>query len=310
MAISSTDLDAASLDWIDLRGFDAIASEGSVAAAARKLRCSHSSLLRRLNQLEDALGTVLVHRHRSGCTLTPDGHEVASVTAKMQAAARSLSHRIGSASEEAAGSLCIATVGGGASILLPILQALHAQHPRLHFELVAGDGLVDLKRGEADLALRLTVSQPPPDLIGVRHGSVAFAAYRHRDDHEAIGDARGTQSGRWVVLNEGLSAVPQAMFERAHVSSERSWLRVNSGALVYDAVVQGAGRGVLACVQGDADPRLVRMGEPIPELALELWSLYPRTLKGAPRLRVFRDALAEHLSNLAPRLRGEVQDAP
>ncbi|MFK8002772.1 MAG: LysR family transcriptional regulator [Polyangiales bacterium] len=305
MAIRASSLDAASLDWVDLRAFDAIACEGSVAAAARKLRCSHSSLLRRLNQLEDVLGAVLVHRHRGGCTLTPDGHEVAGVAAKMQAAAHSLSHRVGAASEEASGSLCIATVGGGATILLPILRTLHKEHPRLRFELIAGDGLVDLKRGEADLALRLTVSQPPEDLIGVRHGSVAFAAYRHRDDTEPLREPRGTNSGRWIVLNEGLSAVPQAMFERAHVG-ERRWLRVNSGALVHEAVTRGAGRGVLACVEGDADPQLVRMGEPIPELELELWSLYPRTLKGAPRLRVFRDALAKHLADLGPRLRGEV----
>lgn len=305
MATRSEDLETTSIDWIDLRAFDAIASEGSVAAAARKLRCSHSSLLRRLNQLEEVLGTALVHRHRSGCTLTPDGHEVAAVAARMQVAARSLSHRIGAASEEVAGSLRIATVGGGAAILLPILGALHEEHAQLHFELIAGDGLVDLKRGEADLALRLTVSQPPADLIGVRHGRVAFAAYRHRRDTEALREPRGTGSGRWVVLNEGLSAVPQAAFERAHVSSERSWLRVNSGHLVHEAVVQGAGRGVLACIEGDSNPQLVRMGEPIPELELELWSLYPRTLKGAPRLRVFRDALAKHLSDLGPRLRGD-----
>lgn len=151
------------------------------------------------------------------------------------------------------------------------------------------------------------MSPPPPDLIGVCHGTIAFAAYRHIQD-SAPSEKRGTKFGKWVVLSDALQAVPQAMFERAHVPKAQRWLAVNSGGMVYQALTQNAARGVLTCLQGDAHPELVRMGEPIPELALELWTLYPRSLKRAPSLKVFREALAKRLGELGPSLRGEIRE--
>ena len=43
-------------DWNDVQVFLAIARGGSLAAAARTLKVNHSTVFRRLNTFEDALG--------------------------------------------------------------------------------------------------------------------------------------------------------------------------------------------------------------------------------------------------------------
>src|SRR5438132_11906039 len=50
------------LDWDDLRFFLAVARTGSLSAAARGLRCTQSTVGRRLGSLEARLGVRLVNR--------------------------------------------------------------------------------------------------------------------------------------------------------------------------------------------------------------------------------------------------------
>src|SRR5210317_1395216 len=61
------------MDWDDLRFFLAVASAGSLSAAARALNVNTTTVLRRIANLEQALDARLFERLRSGYELTPDG---------------------------------------------------------------------------------------------------------------------------------------------------------------------------------------------------------------------------------------------
>lgn len=63
-------------DLAELRTFCLAADLGSVGRAAVRLRVSQPTLSRRLQSLEDAVGTRLLDRSRSGVTLTPDGRRL------------------------------------------------------------------------------------------------------------------------------------------------------------------------------------------------------------------------------------------
>ena len=63
----------ASLDWNDLRSFLAIARAGSLQGAARALGVNHSTVFRRLNALEAALGVRLFDRLPGGYAPTRCG---------------------------------------------------------------------------------------------------------------------------------------------------------------------------------------------------------------------------------------------
>ena len=57
-------------DWDDLRFFLAIAREGSVSGAARVLGVNHSTVSRRIQNLESKHGVRLFNRQRDGYEMT------------------------------------------------------------------------------------------------------------------------------------------------------------------------------------------------------------------------------------------------
>ena len=61
------------MNWDDLRLFLAVARAGSISGAARLLGVQHSTVSRRLRQLEASMGARLVDRQADGYRLTPAG---------------------------------------------------------------------------------------------------------------------------------------------------------------------------------------------------------------------------------------------
>ena len=54
------------IDWDDVRYFLAAAHGGSVRAAAKRLGVNHATVLRRIAQLEERLGTQMFEKLPSG----------------------------------------------------------------------------------------------------------------------------------------------------------------------------------------------------------------------------------------------------
>lgn len=72
------------LSWDDFRVVKAIADGGSLDAAAKTLRINHSTVFRKLGQIETALDTRLFKRNRSGYVLTERGAAMVRLAARMQ----------------------------------------------------------------------------------------------------------------------------------------------------------------------------------------------------------------------------------
>ena len=64
------------IEWDDVRYFLAVAREGSVRAAAKRLGVNHATVLRRIAQLEECLGTHMFEKLPTGYRLTAAGEEV------------------------------------------------------------------------------------------------------------------------------------------------------------------------------------------------------------------------------------------
>ena len=67
------ELKGAGMDWSLLADFLMIARSGSLTGAAQKLGINHSTIYRRLNQLESQLGCRLFERLPTGYRLTAEG---------------------------------------------------------------------------------------------------------------------------------------------------------------------------------------------------------------------------------------------
>jgi DNA-binding transcriptional LysR family regulator len=72
------------VEWSDLRIFLAIAREGTLSAAARRLGHTQPTIGRRLRALETALGHTLFQRSVDGFVLTDEGAAVLGHAERME----------------------------------------------------------------------------------------------------------------------------------------------------------------------------------------------------------------------------------
>ncbi|MHB8494041.1 MAG: LysR substrate-binding domain-containing protein [Casimicrobiaceae bacterium] len=140
-----------SLDF--LRGFEAAGRRLSFTLAAQELFVTQSALSRQIKALEEALGAPLFERRHRALALTVAGAAFhRSITEALNALA--------SAAERARGGtrspgLTLSTTVSFASLwMIPRLASFRAEQPEVEVYVSADDRVVDLARGDVDIAVR------------------------------------------------------------------------------------------------------------------------------------------------------------
>jgi DNA-binding transcriptional LysR family regulator len=291
------------LDWNDLRLVLAVARTGSFAKAASHLGVSTPTIFRQANGLEERVGTLIFHRDNKGVSLTSSGRDAAALAERIDLEIGGLEARIANVDVEAAGSIRLASVDTLiAGPLMPILARFRQAHPAIRLDLRSGIGMADLRQREADAALRAG-GEPPESLIGRRLCRIAVAVYRS----EKLADprAQGLEESPWVVPGDELGHLASANWLKENGHWSRAALRANSLHSIALAVANGLGLGVLPCYLADRDRRLVRVGDPIDELASDLWFLTHVELRHTARMKALSDFLAVQFQALRPLFQGD-----
>jgi DNA-binding transcriptional LysR family regulator len=243
-------------DWDDLRILRSALARGSLVGAARELGVQHTTVGRRLSALERRLGVSLVVRGPDGLAptataeaLLPHLDEAARAIDAVVALARTRRRHVR-----------LATPSGFAAYFTEALATLRAEHPEISLELVSGARPVDVKRGEADLALRVG-PVADPDLVVRRVTESGWALYVGRRYLERV--ARPIDpldlSGHDVVgYDDAFAGSPPATWLAEHLGTASVVLRSREMVDMRDAAVHGVGLAVLPCGLGDPHPELTR----------------------------------------------------
>jgi DNA-binding transcriptional LysR family regulator len=170
-----------SLDF--LRGFEAAGRRLSFTLAAEELFLTQSALSRQVKALEDALGVALFERRHRALVLTAAGsafhRDVSMQLREIAAAAESLRGY-----EREPGLTVSTTVSFAALWLIPRLAAFRAAQPAVEVYVSADDRMVDLNRGDVDVAVRYLADAGAPAgagrLFGERLLPVASPALQKR----------------------------------------------------------------------------------------------------------------------------------
>jgi LysR family glycine cleavage system transcriptional activator len=149
-----------SLDF--LLGFEAAGRLLSFTRAAQEVFVTQSALSRQVQALEAALGVPLFVRSHRALALTPAGvafhREVTALLGTLASAAESVR------GVARAPGLTVSTTVSFASLwVIPRLAAFRARHPDVEVYVSADDRLIDLGRGDVDVAVRYLSDARAPE---------------------------------------------------------------------------------------------------------------------------------------------------
>src|SRR5689334_19874149 len=143
-------------DWSDMRYFLAVARLGTISLAGERLGINHSTVSRRIDRLEDDLGTVLFDRRRSGYSLTEAGRSLVVHAERMENALQEAVQDSVNVEARVSGTVRVGTPEGfGLCVLSPSLPDLLRAHPGLHVELMVHPQFPSLATREVEILVTL-----------------------------------------------------------------------------------------------------------------------------------------------------------
>ena len=292
------------IDWDDVRYFLAVARDGSVRAAADHLEVNHTTVLRRIAQLEARLRSQLFEKLPAGYRLTEAGKQVQEFAEQMEASSHLLVGRVLGSDEAVRGPLRVTMAPTLAThLLMPDFADFARQHPEIEMEILSSIERVNLTNREADVALRVVFDRNslPQNLHGVKGPDLSLGAYMSRDLLVAWQAGRSGRL-RWITkTGEGLPEWASSVAPELAGAP----FRVLEDAAHLEALRQGLGISVLPSFVGDSEPLLAR----VPGTSLgphgTLWVLTQGEMRKTRRVRLFTEFIANRLRAHAPLLAGD-----
>lgn len=293
----------------DLTVLVEVVDSGSLSAAAQRLGLSPSAVSRRLDQMENRLGTRLLARTTRRIALTDAGAgfclRARAILAALDEAEQSLTEM----NEEPRGTLRITMpVMFGQMRVAPLLPAYQRRYPRVTLEASLTDRTVRLVDEGFDLAIR-TGRLADSSLIArrlrpMRRCVVASPDYLERRGiprstadlarHDCLTQPAGSGRPDWEFLVDGRRETlrPSGAFQ-----ADNLWL-------LRHAAVGGLGLARLADFIVEDDLRAGRLVPVLTELEVTdeaIHAVYPATRHVSPKIRTFIEHL---LAGLADRPAG------
>jgi molybdate transport repressor ModE-like protein len=274
------------LNWDELKLVLAIARAGSLAGAARQLGVSHATVFRHLNSVEKTLGVSLFQRATHRYTATGAGDALVATAADVETQVLAVEQRLTGHEVKLSGTIRLTTTDTLLSgLLAPILSAFQAEYPAISLEVSVSNAVFSLARRDADIAIR-PGQKPNEHLVGRRIGVISQAVYAALD-HDGVDDIHADQ--HWIGTGTDIIYPELETWMQKQGLEPRCRMFTNSLLATCAAVAAGSGIAVLPCYLGDADTRLRRVGESVPELASDLWLLVHPELKRIAPIKAFND---------------------
>jgi DNA-binding transcriptional LysR family regulator len=249
------------VDWNDLAYLLAAYRSRSLAGAARELRCEHTTVSRRLAALEAAIGGRLFTRTPEGLVATALAEDLIPLAEQVETTVRAIQRRGAGDDQRVNGCVRLTTSETFGAFIIQRLGELRARHPELIVQVLADNRVLDISRGEADLALRFAETTQR-DLVVRTLTDVHWAMYASHPYVARCGapapieDLRGHDI---VGYDEALAATAGARWLAAHADGATLVFRGSSMRSVLEATLAGMGLSVLPCQLCDPEPQLVRL---------------------------------------------------
>lgn len=285
--------DAARLDWDDLRYLLAVARGSSLSAAARVLKVTHSTVLRRVEAMEAKLAVRLFERLRTGYVCTEAGESLRRAAEQCESLIAQAEREIIGGDTRLTGHVRVTTAHVVAMYLLPAaLAKFHAQHSQIEVEVRTARARVDLARREADVAIRMS-ADVPDSLVGRQLGQIRIRVYGWHEapclarlkPHTLLPLEALTQDFPWIGF-DGQDRTYDRWVD-AHVPAQVVVARADHFPSATALIRTGMGISILPEFVARDVPGLRALSQPITALQSPLWMLTHVDLRNTARVRAF-----------------------
>ncbi len=298
LCMDKPDLAAIDFDWNHARAFLVTAREGSFSAAARALGVAQPTVGRQIAALEEHLGVLLFDRVGGGLVLTPTGHDLVEHVGTMAEAAARVSLSAAGHADTIDGIIRISAGEIVSTYTLPrIIAHMRRAHPGLEVELIVTNQASDLRRREADIALR-SFRPKDPELVARKVRDTQARLYASPAYLASIGDPTTPEAlsqGEFIGFDRG-PALMQGLNALGLSLTPDNFRVVTENQLVQWAMCRhGVGICIMTTDVADAEPA-VRLALPdLPAIPVPSWLTTHRELHTSRRIRVAFDLIADAL---------------
>lgn len=282
---------------IAIRTFVRLADMPNFSRVAREMHASHTTIARRLDQVEAHFGVPLFHRSTRRLVPTAEADQLLVHARAMLDALDAAEADFGPARDQLSGLVRVGLTTALGLYYVERLGELAARHPGLQIDCAMTDWQRDVVEDRLDLALRvgpvgddsLVVHRlgplaralvANPDYLA-RHGTPASA-----DDlsaHQCIAYAYGATPARWAI--DGRERLVSGRF------------RSDNSEAVHRAAIGGLGIALLPAIRVAADMAAGRLVPVLPGsiiAPLDIFAVHPAHRRLPPRVRAVLDFIRAH----------------
>jgi DNA-binding transcriptional LysR family regulator len=281
------------ISWDDLRVFVVVARALSFRKAATVLRTSSSTVVRRMERLEDSFGFRLFDRLPEGVGLTAEGRSVYGSAQQMERASFSLRAQLDQDVTVRGLVRCSVTEGLGTLWILPHAAQFSRTHPTTLIDLRCSMEVADVLRMETDVAIQLEKPERL-DVKAVRLGRLHIYPFASRRYIETFGVPKNREefAQHRIVHQQGAQVVEDGMqraLEMPNIDGMVA-LRTNASFAHLCAVELGMGIGGLPTYLAAIGTDLVPLDLGILH-QLDIWMTYHPDVRSVRRVATFIDWL-------------------
>ena len=288
-------------DWNQARAFLVTAEEGSLSAAARALGLTQPTLSRQVAALEETLGVTLFERVSKSLILTEAGIELAEHVRSMGEAASRISLTASGQSQQIEGLVTISATDIMACYLLPdILRSLRERAPGIDIRVHCTNSLSDLRRRDADIAIR-HVAPDHPDLYArkIRNTPARmYAARSYLEQRDRPLSLETAQDLDIIGFDNTDELIQHLRAMGLPVTAANISICSPNGIVAWEYARKGLGLCVMADEVADKCPEVVPVFADLDPVLFPIWLVTHRELHTSRKIRTVFDHLAEGLAKV------------
>ena len=281
------------LNWDDLKFFLAVCREGSVRSAANELSVNHTTVSRRINSFELALGQRLFERTSQGYIKTKLAEEIYNEASYLEERLNTVERKIIGKENELSGDIRVTLPELlGTELLMPGFAQFSQLYPKIEIDIIDSIKELNLANREADVAFRI-VKKPPEYLVGRKLAVIHRACYLSKKSSDKLNEPGWLEKQNWIGWTDklrrpiGIIAKEYPRFSSKH--------KIANSQLQLVACKEGMGVAILPCFKGDIDDELIRIPPYISEDKYDLWILSHPDMRKNSKIQTFVRFMTDYI---------------